>query len=475
MKMLDTLKCSIPILAPNLDELFGSKLLADRIRVLLHNIYICYQFANVKNMEDSFFYEQGWVTIPAKRLESLLTNKYNEILDFAESNLLIETLRNDNGNKRYLKGEWCTPYRINPTFLPEEGKRFRVENITSYKVIKAVHRYNSKQDLINEYADTYEYYNGLNKMLDSFSFDTKLFDELEAGKILLKKKKGQTTEERIRNITEASMVAEFVNDKQKFRTTVCKFGERFHSVFTRLPSEFRPYLRINGLEEEIWMLDICNSQVYCLALILAHPEKLLDLLPEFTTVLKRFINCSGSDRRFFMEQCSSGNIYDLWKEFRNQKSRDEAKDELIKGILFERPMIRKKFYKSAREYFMFLFPDVWHSILAIKKITEDELPFIKEIYLDNHKHYDELALHKNVSLMCQRLESRLLLGNIAQKLLCDDSIKPFLTIHDSILFAESDFDKIKNAFRQCFQSLRLPPPTLKLTKYPTETKSIIRL
>lgn len=166
-----------------------------------------------------------------------------------------------------------------------------------------------------------------------------------------------------------------------------------------------------------------------------------------------------------MKYCAEGIIYDFWQEYRGHDSRNEAKEELIKGVLFEKPLRRKKFYKKARQGFYLLFPDVWQCILKIKNITEEELPCLREVYVDRLGQYDELALHKNVSLMCQRLESRLLLGKVAQKLLCDDATKPFITIHDSIFFAESELDKIKNTFSQCFQDLGLPQPTLKLTTY----------
>lgn len=462
----------LPIQLPNVEGLVEeSKLCADRIRVLLHQIYSCWIFDELNEKKrDKHFHKEGWVNLSSSRLISLLTFKYTAYEKFLEDHHIIEIKRTHAGTKSYVSGVRCTPYRINPTLLvPINRRRFKHERIHDYKTLKAIQldKNNFQQNLYSDDITSIIPFCTIHKkmedMLSNFYFDTEELSEfvskVATGQIKLKRKS-------IQGVIDAEMVAYLINDQSDFKPIVCAFGERFHTSFTRLPREYRKFLRIKADSEPLCSVDISNCQPFLVSLIVCHPKIIKQILPEFTVVLDKLSKLHLLTALQFEQLCTQGEIYEFWLDNRHDlNNREEAKNEFIKRILFDSENYNKKEYEFAKLRFKILFPDVAEAISIMKNVDEKELPLIKDLFLDKKgKFGGKKYYHKTISAMCQRLESRILTGLIVPALI-KNNLGPFLTIHDSVLIPESKSDQAKQIFEDCFIRLGVKPPHIKIDNY----------
>ncbi|MBL1232581.1 MAG: hypothetical protein COA31_007670 [Flavobacteriales bacterium] len=462
----------LPVQVGNIDSLVEeTKLCPDRIKVLLHQIYSLWIFDELNDKKrDSYYHKEGWVNLSGERLMSLLTNQYTQYDKFLEDNRIIEIKRNHNGTKSYVSGERCTPYRINPRLLkPKNGRRFKHERITDYKTLKAIQKDQVRFEK-EQYSDEFDtiipfcsIHNKMEKMLSSFYFDTdelsKFITKVGTGQITLKRKS-------IRGIIDAEMTAHLINDNSMHKPIVCAFGERFHSVFSRLPREYRYFMRIKNVNEPLCSVDISNCQPYLVALIVNYPDVVRQILPDFSTIIDKISQLKLSKAIQYMDLCAKGEIYEFWLENRHTlQDRDDAKEEFIKRILFDSEQYQKKKYKLARETFKTLFADVAEAVSTMKTTDENEFPLMKELFSDKKGRFSgKKCYHKLISCMCQRLESRLITGLIVPALIKQD-VGPFLTIHDSVILPESKYLLAKKIIEDCFKRLGVKPPTVKIDHY----------
>lgn len=462
----------LPVHLGNIDDLVqGTKLCSDRIKVLFHQIYSLWIFDELNDKKrDSYYHKEGWVNLSGERLMSLLTNQYTQYDKFLEDNRIIEIKRNHNGTKSYVSGERCTPYRINPRLLkPKNGRRFKHERITDYKTLKAIQKDQVRFEK-EQYPDEFDtiipfcsIHYKMEEMLSSFYFETeglsKFITKVGSGQIILKRKS-------IRGIIDAEMTAHLINDNSMPKPIVCAFGERFHSVFSRLPREYRYFMRIKNVNEPLCSVDISNCQPYLVALIVNYPDIVQQILPEFTTIIDKTSQLKLSKAIQYLDLCVKGGIYEFWLKNRHTlQDRDDAKDEFIKRILFDSEQYQKKKYKLARETFKILFADVSEAVFIMKTTDENEFPLMKELFSDKKGRFSgKKCYHKLISCMCQRLESRLITGLIVPALVKQD-VGPFLTIHDSVILPESKSLLAQNIFIDCFKRLGVKPPTVKIDHY----------
>ena len=445
-KRLPELSCTIPLLAPNLDNLTaGNKLAADRVRILLHNIYVSWVYEDCRDKKDDF-HKDGWTALDSRRLQSLLTARYCETVEFCERHRLIEVKRTETGNKSYITCHRATPYRIHPSRLPKNGNRFRMEKIISYKAVSAVLRDKSKQKAIMAGRAGAMAYPHLDTMTEEFYFDLAPMDTF-IRKVLAGKEK--PVRKNIQGMVDYLYLAPTVNEGL-YSTSTDTFGRRFHSPFTQTPRELRQFIRMRNHEESLCMVDIRNSQPFFLALALAFPDKAAELLPELSPLVNATNSIRYGDRRLFLRHAAEGTLYDHWKESRGLCNREAGKNEIIKAILFSNPKYNRKKYADSRNTFAFRFPDTWAALNAIKNV---------DVF------FERKALHKNASLLCQQLESNFLLDRVAGELVKKADMGPFLTIHDSFLVRAKDEQTVKEVISQCFQSFNLPAPTTKTTYY----------
>jgi len=469
IKEFEPVTCVLPVNLPCLNEKAELEGLSiDRIYVLLHQIYVVWIYDELNDVKkDGYFHLDGWVTLSATRLQVLCTHKYKAYEKFLIRNNVIEIKYNQLGLKSYVSGVRCTPYRINPRLLsPKNGRRFKHTLITDYKTLKAINNDQNKFEngqYSVELQKTIEFssvHNEMHSMLSSFYFDTiglsKFISKVGSGQIILKRKS-------IRGIIDAEMVAYSINLNGISKPIVCSFGERFHTTFTRLPREYRSFLKIKDVNEPLCSVDIANCQVYIVAIILAFPDEVKKVLPEFEYVLDKIKKVTKTKLRLFLEYCVTGKIYEYWQDERGLAERDDAKLEIIKRVLFDSLPPQKK-YQEIRSLFELRFDDVWEGIQIMKSITSAELPMLKSICIDDKGNYDDNELHKTLSCMCQRFESRVLTGMVVPSLL-KKGVGPFLTIHDSVLIPESKSLLAKEIFIACFERLGVKPPTIKIDSY----------
>lgn len=462
----------LPIQLPDVDGLVeGTKLCADRIKVLLHQIYSCWIFDELNEKKrDKYFHKEGWVNLSSSRLISLLTFKYTAYEKFLEDHRIIEIKRTHAGTKSYVSGIRCTPYRINPSLLiPKDQRRFRHERIHDYKTLKAIQidQNNYQKELYSDEISAIIPFCTIHKkmesMLSQFYFDSdglsEFVSKVAKGHINLQRKS-------IQGIIDTEMIAYLVNGQNDLKPVVCAFGERFHTTFTRLPREYRQFLRIRGISETLCSADIANCQPFLVSLIISHPQIVKQIIPEFTPVLDKITKLHLLTALQFEDLCINGKIYEFWMDNRHDLTdREEAKDEFIKRILFDSENYKKKKYEFAKLRFKTLFPDVAEAISIMKNVNEKELPLMKDLFLDKKGRFGgKKYYHKTISAMCQRLESRIITGLIVPALI-KSNLGPFLTIHDSVIIPESKSLLTKKIFEDCFLRLGVKHPTIKIDTY----------
>lgn len=174
-------------------------------------------------------------------------------------------------------------------------------------------------------------------------------------------------------------------EKRAF-VSVDTFGNRFHSIFTSLPSFIRKYVKHKGIDNLV-CLDLHQSQPTILA--------------------KLLYDAAGMNS--FANAVNSGDIYDTYPYIRKN-----AKKQFLRSI-FSR--CSSKAYKEL---------NVMHPKLGayIRDIQEEKL------YRDNVI----VEKHKNTACLLQRAESRIF-RNIWKRLLFEGVV--FLNVHDAIYVDES--------------------------------------
>ena len=191
---------------------------------------------------------------------------------------------------------------------------------------------------------------------------------------------------------------------------------RLDSNYTRLPSELVQHLTIDG--NYLAELDIRNSQPFFVA-------PLFNPTPEIEKLMIRFLGRRFTmyvislqlpeceDVKLYTSLVTSGEFYDpfLMNKFKETgipfKDREDLKEQIF-IVFFGKSDAYK--YNPAARLFKATFPNVQILFDAIKK--------------------DE---HNRLSILLQKIESYVILKRVAQKILTDIPILPFLTRHDSCL------------------------------------------
>jgi len=472
-KNLTPLTCVIPVHVNNIEQLAkDSGLVADRLKVFLHQIYFCWIYNQLNDkIRKTKDHKAGWVVLSSVRLQVVVGKNYKQYEDALVKNDLIEVKLNKKGNKSCIHDKEATKFRIIPSLIkPHFGRRFRHELITNYRVLRSIDNYhrlfNNREDF--EYGKKALKYCSVHKKMKDY-LQSFYFDVDALGAYLSKLEEGKITTEREndRSLFDSESLAHIINEGVIKQPTVCFFGERFHSAFVRLPREYRSFLRMRGVHEHLASIDISNCQPFLVSLLISYPEQLKKVLPEFEVVLDKLksLSTDKNTRRHYSEECKNGNIYEFWQASRGLKERNQAKDEIIKRILFPSTTYNQDEYKSIRRLFKFHFPDVWDAIHLIKNIDEIELPLVKDICLNKVGEFGgKNYYHKTISCMCQRLESRIMTGMVVPSLI-GQGLGPFLTIHDSIVLPESKTSLVENTIIDCFKRLGVIAPKVKIKVY----------
>lgn len=234
------------------------------------------------------------------------------------------------------------------------------------------------------------------------------------------------------------------------------YGERLQHFKMYVPKALRYCcMYFEGYDnEEVSELDIANSQPYFFCCL--SPELVEKLLPEFaseelTYILTKMRQAECFQR--FQEICIQGKLKEEFSKVLSDKFTKAEIKEIIFSVMYCDYNKKNKQHRRQLEAFKSMFPGVYEGLRAIKELNWTHL---KENCNPRSK---KKGNYTNASLIIQRLESRVILGQVVP-IINRQVTKTFFTIHDSIVCLKKDEENIKDTMIQCFKNLGLEPPVI---------------
>ncbi|MFB6318402.1 hypothetical protein [Saccharicrinis sp. FJH54] len=385
----------------------------ERLNSFLSKIYRIqiYKDAVFDFMEDEE--TKKMVYFSSDQLRNLLTNQYNEFINELHSHEIIKI------EEKYFK----------------YGKHFKLFLLTdkplkSTKISSSIKSKRVKNGLKNYYKSNYNTLKGIDKKVFNILWKIKINITQEEIQKELHHRYSKYKKEKMEYINNLATTKEITkgmhimtleeyldqsrfyydyitlwNESTKIEKTsfvsIDSFGNRFHSIFTTLPSFFRNYLHLDG-STHIVGLDLAQSQPTLLA------KMLLDEIGqnEFTMAV------------------NSGDVYSYYPY-----ERSNAKKQFLRSIFSNR--YSKSFFELSRQ-----FPSLGQYILKIQNT---------QMYRDGKK----IPSYKNTSCILQRFESRLF-RKIWSKLL--NSEIQFINVHDGIYVSADKVEITKEIIEKILEN-----------------------
>lgn len=457
----------VPIAFPKIEELLtGTNLSPDRMRAILHQFYAArlLETAN-EDKRDSDLYRAGYVIVSSVFLKVAGTDDYKKYLDFLEQKKLVVPKRNTSGNKSYIRNSFCTAYKITPKLLISHisNRHYREETIRCQRVLKSIHLLSKKfRERIQpkNHLPFDSIHEQIIDMLKTARFDMQAADEyigkIKLGEIKLKdeKKKNRPYGDWL------ELIAAF--NRGEYTCVRDKFGERLHTPITNLWRELRQFLYFEDAPEtKLVEVDIANSQPFFSGMC-THPHIIENLIPEFsfcTNALRLYE--AHESIQLYEYYTRTGKLYNYWMNARGLgRDRDAAKEDFI-ALMYNRKRPRSVAARQAKLIFKINFPMMDWIFDYIKSLSENELPFMKDVYIDQYGRFGGRKYYfKNLSAAMQRCESRVFLQKICPSLI-ENGIR-FITIHDGILVEPEHSQKACKLMEDEFQKLGIQPPLIRI-------------
>ena len=442
-------------------DLLKSGLVIDRIKLILHQIYLTKIMSMGRDGDTSI---QGWFPLHSKILKLAGTKHYAKYVTWLIDNNIIELKKNFNGTKNYSVNGKSQQFRFVPEILKSvNGRLFHREIIRDYKTIKSgklLKEYFAERPINNSSLELNDTHKHLISMTEGVKFNLRLFDSIRYTPDFL----NSITSDESELLDEYHEKMEAINEGEIKFATVDRFGERLHTPLTNLWSVLRNFMYFKDFPNEpLVVLDFANSQPY-FSSVCASIKLMEEILPEFINCIPIIQNANITDDfSAFARMCSDGSIYNFWATARSI-TRKEAKHELIVHVMFGKSKSTHAIIKKTRKIFGAHFPSVLKMFDEIKTANADDLPFIKTIYVDEQNNFSERKdLYKNLSCMLQRAESRMVIGKIAPALI-EAGLIPFITIHDSFIVMHRHEEKVRKIIKEEFERLEAHPPNVKSTQ-----------
>lgn len=446
------LNSMVPIHTPNLDEIFDTKRDADKARVILQHLFHVRQMMKENdNYAGGLDRKDRWCPLLASNLKKLVRD-YHRIIKVLTDNRIIEFRTNDDGGKSYYPGLYSMVYRpVFPEYLlVEDAIRYRKESITTPGVINAVGRYYNlryEKQRARLLRST-PWYRSCLEFMDRLRLDVTT-DEIH----LLDVKNPDIT----------AWKAEQFNCGMRRFITRDEYGGRIHSYVTNLPKKLRPFLRLDGEDDQLVLIDVKCSQPYMMALL--YNYGMVELIPEFRPVASKLSQLSNSANvKLFFDECRRGIFYDELMKITGLEKKP-LKELLFAHVFFAAPYGHKgdeelaRIRRGARHLFGSKFKDVLHILDDLKRTKKSTLPFVYDatkVMSKDGKIYGKMYTTPNI--MAQRLETSLLLDRITRT--CVDKGIETCTIHDAWILKQKDLDAFKQVYYSMFNTLGIPPPEL---------------
>jgi len=254
--------------------------------------------------------------------------------------------------------------------------------------------------------------------------------------------------------------------------TVCEYG-RFHTPLTRLMTEYRAGLRLDGLK--VINLDLANSQPLFLSLLMkrimsvqrleddlkaridVEGEELRRVLYSSDVLDNPVLTCPvespilGSpytmaeainsvsvydDVSRYIHLTEHGQLYDFLSQ-NSPLSRSDFKETLFKDVFF----CRNAYRTALTDEFERLFPNV--------------LAFMQKIKRSNYRR---------LAWIMQKEESKLMIDGVCGRIMNEHPDLPILTIHDSIMTIPDREDTVRQAILSEFARVGVTP-TIRVERY----------
>ncbi|MGP8217083.1 MAG: hypothetical protein ACLQQ4_16055 [Bacteroidia bacterium] len=454
----------VPVSFPNIDELVkGTGLSADRMRCFCHQLFMQrLKDSSNDRITKTDKYKEGWVSLSSDKLKKLNAS-YKKYVDLLELKGELFVRRNPHtGKPKYARNGSSAQYKIDEKYLHKEGsiRHYRKEYITDHttlSAIKKVKESNRTEPPDRKHVPLEAIHEKLFDMVSMVRFDI-----VKAESFLTKVSQGeikvrQTKSGIERNYKDLLLLLDAINEGAIMRCNVDKYGQRLHTSVSNLWKDLRPFMYFKGLEhKQLVVLDFANSQPY-FSSIAINANLIVEILPEFAACVPKIEAFTKKpDFKRFADLCARGKIYEHWKSIRRLKDRDAAKQEIFL-LMFG----KNSSHYPAKAIFKQFFPSVFKCFAEIKSLTELDLPFIKDVYMTQTGTFEgRKSLHKNLSCMMQRMESRIVLCRIAPKLITEGLV-PFVTVHDSFIIPAEYEQKARAIINAEFNSLGVTPPTIK--------------
>lgn len=236
--------------------------------------------------------------------------------------------------------------------------------------------------------------------------------------------------------------------------------KRIHTNITNLKSILRQHLYYKN--EKLVNIDIKNSQVYFLAMVL-HLVNIKSI--DYLNSINKYTISNNSSQLLditelerFIDLAVTGNFYEvLGNELLNEKGGYHGYYEKIK---YNKKTDRKvsEFYDNPKK----LMKSTTFEILFSKNTDSDEKKWFRTkfptIYkfIYNFKEGDS----KDLSRFLQNLEADIILKKIIKELKLNDPKIFLITIHDSIMTTKNNIDLVKNTISKVTRGIFGFSPTL---------------
>jgi hypothetical protein len=452
----------VPINLPKLEQLVeGTFLNPDRIRAFLHFIITGMMKAGLTVENDSKHIKRnGYVPLHSRTiLKAFLTNSYNDYLIWLISKRIISIRRSDSGGRSYIRGQFPQQYKINEKYLSNTfGHRiYRKELVEDHKVNKAFCKYYQKEKSEIMSEESTAIYEKLIEIIKNVKFNVEVAEEFclkaKENEIMKYTKGGHP-----RPFNEYILLLEAWNQGLINWYSVDKFSGRLHTFYTNLWTPLREFCYFEDEPNEpLISLDISNCQAYLFSIV--NAEIINDLLPEFAAIIPILESITDEpDFKHYAASCAKGQIYEVFSSARGI-DRKSAKGEFME-IMFSRVKSYTRKGKEIKKIFSGLFPSVFKAFNAIKTLSEKELPFIKELYVNKKGEFEgKKAYHRSFACLNQRLEKNIFINIIAKRMI-KDGIMP-ITIHDSVIIKSKFMLQAIEIINQSFIELGVQPPSIK--------------
>lgn len=257
-------------------------------------------------------------------------------------------------------------------------------------------------------------------------------------------------------------------------TPACSYG-RFHSNFTSLCGELRRCLTIDG--EPLYEVDVTNSQPYFLSMLLLElhlsggncssnlSSILFDCSGDHSLLLNSATDACNDEKnkeekeregiekrtqpyvfglmemettpmppdlREMIKSTTEGKFYERFQRDEDDQTRDDVKKKVFQTIFGETKLM---LLTPLGKVFKSVFPTAFDQMLALKRQKG----------------------HAWIGQELQRRESHLIINTVCERLRCDHSQIPIVTVHDSILTTQEHLETVKTLLERAFGKYAIPP------------------